>query len=171
MTKNKLAIIGGSGLYDIGSPGKGTWNTVKTPWGNPSDQILSFKYKNKDVCFLPRHARGHKISPSNINFRANIDALKQMAVTDIVSVSAVGSLKEKLDPGTFVLVDQFIDRTHSRTKTFFDEEIVAHISMAHPTSHGLSNACEEALKKLKIKHQSGGTYVVMEGPQVSTLAE
>ena len=171
MTKNKLAIIGGSGLYDIDGLEKPKWNKVKTPWGNPSDKILSFKYKSKNVNFLPRHARGHKISPSNINFRANIDALKQLGVTDIISVSAVGSLKENLDPGTFVLVDQFIDRTFARKKTFFDEEIVAHVSMAHPTSQGLSNACENAIKQLKIKYQSGGTYVVMEGPQFSTLAE
>ena len=171
MTKNKLAIIGGSGLYEIESLEKLKWNKINTPWGKPSDQILSFKYKGKDVNFLPRHARGHKISPTNINFRANIDALKQLGVTDIVSVSAVGSLKEDLDPGTFVLVDQFIDRTFARKKTFFDEEIVAHVSMAHPTSRGLSNACEEAIKNLEIKYQSGGTYVVMEGPQFSTLAE
>ena len=171
MTKNKLAIIGGSGLYEIEGLEKPKWNKIKTSWGKPSDQILSFKYKGKDVNFLPRHARGHKISPTNINFRANIDALKQLGVTDIVSMSAVGSLKENLDPGTFVLVDQFIDRTFARKKTFFDEEIVAHVSMAHPTSRGLSNACEEAIKNLKIKYQSRGTYVVMEGPQFSTLAE
>ena len=171
MTKNKLAIIGGSGLYDIEGLEKPKWNKIKTPWGNPSDEVLSFKYKGKEVNFLPRHARGHKIPPSNINFRANIDALKQLDVTDILSVSAVGSLKENLDPGTFVLVDQFIDRTFVRKKTFFDEEIVAHVSMAHPTSRGLSNACEEALEELKIKYQSGGTYIVMEGPQFSTLAE
>ena len=171
MTKNKLAIIGGSGLYEIEGLEKPKWNKIKTLWGKPSDQILSFKYKGKDVNFLPRHARGHKISPTNINFRANIDALKQLGVTDIVSMSAVGSLKENLDPGTFVLVDQFIDRTFARKKTFFDEEIVAHVSMAHPTSRGLSNACEEAIKNLKIKYQSRGTYVVMEGPQFSTLAE
>ena len=171
MTKNKLAIIGGSGLYEIEGLEKPIWKKINTPWGNPSDEILSFQYKGKDVCFLPRHARGHKISPTNINFRANIDALKQLGVTDIVSVSAVGSLKENLDPGTFVLVDQFIDRTFARKKTFFDEEIVAHVSMANPTSRGLSNACEEAVQNLKIKYQSGGTYVVMEGPQFSTLAE
>jgi len=171
MTNPKLGIIGGSGLYEIEGFKNLKWRKVKTPWGNPSDQILSFKYKGKDVNFLPRHARGHKISPSNINFRANIDALKQLGVTDIISVSAVGSLKENLDPGTFVLVDQFIDRTFARKKTFFDEEIVAHVSMAHPTSRGLSNACEEAIKNLKIKYQSGGTYIVMEGPQFSTLAE
>ena len=121
--------------------------------------------------FLPRHGKGHFISPSKINFRANIDALKQLGVTDIISISAVGSLKEELAPGTFVLVDQFIDRTFARNKTFFDEDIVAHVSMAHPVSEGLMNACEESIKKEKIKYQRGGTYIVMEGPQFSTLAE
>merc|ERR1712072_145687 len=145
--------------------------SITTPWGNPSDEILNFKYKGKEVCFLPRHARGHKISPSNINFRANIDALKQLGVTDIISVSAVGSLKENLPPGKFVIVDQFIDRTFDRKKTFFDEDIVAHVSMAHPTSKGLMDACEESIKKENISYQRGGTYVVMEGPQFSTLAE
>jgi len=171
MTNPKLGIIGGSGLYEIEGLEKPKWKKIKTPWGNPSDEILNFKYKGKEVCFLPRHGRGHVISPSNINFRANIDALKQSGVTDIVSVSAVGSLKENLDPGTFVLVDQFIDRTFSRVKTFFDEEIVAHVSMAYPTSTGLSDACEESLSQLKIKYQRGGTYIVMEGPQFSSLAE
>jgi 5'-methylthioadenosine phosphorylase len=171
MTKNKLAIIGGSGLYEIEGLERPKWKSITTPWGNPSDEILNFKYKGKEVYFLPRHARGHKISPTNINFRANIDALKQLGVTDIISVSAVGSLKENLPPGKFVIVDQFIDRTFSRKKTFFDEDIVAHVSMAHPTSNGLMNACEEAIKKEKIDYQRGGTYVVMEGPQFSTLAE
>jgi len=171
MTKNKLAIIGGSGLYEIEGLESPEWKSITTPWGKPSDEILNFKYKGKEVCFLPRHARGHKISPSNINFRANIDALKQLGVTDIISVSAVGSLKENLPPGKFVIVDQFIDRTFSRKKTFFDEDIVAHVSMAHPTSNGLMNACEEAIKKEKIDYLKGGTYVVMEGPQFSTLAE
>ncbi len=171
MTNPKLAIIGGSGLYDIKGIKNPRWKKIKTPWGNPSDEILNFNYNGKEVCFLPRHGRGHINSPTNINFRANIDALKQLGVTDIVSVSAVGSLKENLNPGTFVLVDQFIDRTFSRIKTFFDEEIVAHVSMAHPTSVGLANACENALKQLKIKYQRGGTYLVMEGPQFSTLAE
>ena len=171
MTNSKLAIIGGSGLYEIEGLKNPKWKKVNTSWGDPSDEILNFRYKGKEVCFLPRHGRGHKISPTNINFRANIDALKQLGVTDIVSVSAVGSLKENLDPGTFVLVDQFIDRTFSRAKTFFDEEIVAHVSMAHPTSVGLANACENALKQLKIKYQRGGSYIVMEGPQFSSLAE
>ena len=171
MTKNKLAIIGGSGLYDVEEFKEREFLKINTPWGQPSDEILKIKYKEKEVYFLPRHGRGHFISPTNINFRANIDALKQLGVTDIVSVSAVGSLKENLSPGTFVIVDQFIDRTFSRKKTFFDEEIVAHVSMAHPVSNGLMNACEEAIKKEKIDYQKGGIYVVMEGPQFSTLAE
>ena len=171
MTINKLAIIGGSGLYDVEEFKNRELLDLDTPWGKPSDQILKTNYNNKDVYFLPRHGRGHFISPSNINFRANIDALKQLGVTDIVSVSAVGSLKENLPPGKFVIVDQFIDRTFARVKTFFDEEIVAHVSMAHPTSNGLMNACEEAIKKEKIEYQRSGTYVVMEGPQFSTLAE
>ena len=168
---NKLAIIGGSGLYDVEEFKDRKLISVNTPWGSPSDQILKTRYNNKEVFFLPRHGRGHFISPTKINFRANIDALKQLGVTDIVSVSAVGSLKEDLPPGKFVIVDQFIDRTFAREKTFFDEEIVAHVSMAHPTSSGLMNACEEAIKKTKIDYQRGGTYIVMEGPQFSTLAE
>ena len=168
---NKLAIIGGSGLYDVEEFKDREFLEIKTSWGNPSDKILKTKYKGKEVYFLPRHGRGHYISPSKINFRANIDALKQLGVSDIVSISAVGSLKENLQPGKFVIVDQFIDRTFARNKTFFDEEIVAHVSMAHPTSNGLMNACEESIKKSGIDYQRGGTYLVMEGPQFSTLAE
>jgi len=168
---NKLAIIGGSGLYDVEEFKERELLNIKTPWGSPSDQILKTVFKKKEVFFLPRHGRGHFISPSKINFRANIDALKQLGVTDIVSISAVGSLKENLSPGKFVIVDQFIDRTFARNKTFFDDEIVAHVSMAQPTSKGLMKACEEAIKKSKIDYQRGGTYVVMEGPQFSTLAE
>ena len=171
MTTNKLAIIGGSGLYDVEEFKDRELIKLSTPWGEPSDEILKTKYNSKDVYFLPRHGRGHFISPSKINFRANIDAFKQLGITDIVSVSAVGSLKEDLFPGKFVIVDQFIDRTFAREKTFFDEDIVAHVSMAHPTSKGLMNSCEEAIKKEKIEYQRGGTYVVMEGPQFSTLAE
>ena len=171
MTKNKLAIIGGSGLYDVEEFTNRKFIKIDTPWGKPSDDILKTTYNNKEVFFLPRHGKGHFISPSKINFRANIDALKQLGVTDIISISAVGSLKEELAPGTFVLVDQFIDRTFARNKTFFDEDVVAHVSMAHPVSEGLMNACEESIKKEKIKYQRGGTYIVMEGPQFSTLAE
>ena len=147
---NKLAIIGGSGLYDVEEFKDRELLDMQTPWGKPSDQILKTKYNGKEVYFLPRHGRGHFISPSGINFRANIDALKQLGVTDIISVSAVGSLKEDLPPGKFVIVDQFIDRTFARVKTFFDDEIVAHVSMAHPTSNGLMNACEEAIKRSNI---------------------
>jgi len=171
MKKRKLGIIGGSGLYKMEGFEKTNWKKIKTAWGKPSDEILIAKLEKEEICFIPRHSRGHKINPSNINFRANIDAFKQLGVTDIISVSAVGSLKDQLEPGKFVIIDQFIDRTFSRIKTFFDEEIVAHVSMAKPTSPGLSNCCETALKKLNIKNQRGGTYVVMEGPQFSTLAE
>ena len=171
MANNKLAIIGGSGLYDVEEFKDRELIKLDTPWGKPSDEVLKTKFNNKEVYFLPRHGRGHFISPSKINFRANIDALKQLGVTDIVSISAVGSLKEDLPPGKFVIVDQFIDRTFARNKTFFDDDIVAHVSMAHPTSKGLMNACEESIKKENIEYQRGGTYVVMEGPQFSTLAE
>ena len=171
MANNKLAIIGGSGLYDVEKFKDREFLDLNTPWGKPSDQILKTKFNKKEVFFLPRHGRGHFISPSKINFRANIDALKQLGVTDIVSISAVGSLKENLNPEKFIIVDQFIDRTFARNKTFFDDEIVVHVSMAHPTSNGLMNACEEAIKIANIDYQRGGTYVVMEGPQFSTLAE
>jgi 5'-methylthioadenosine phosphorylase len=171
MANNKLAIIGGSGLYDVEEFKDRELLKLDTPWGQPSDNILKTNYNGKEIYFLPRHGRGHFISPSEINFRANIDALKQLGVTDIISVSAVGSLKEDLPPGKFVVVDQFIDLTFARNKTFFDDEIVAHVSMAHPTSNGLMNACEEAIKKENIEYQRGGTYIVMEGPQFSTLAE
>ena len=171
MKNRKLGIIGGSGLYKMEGFEKTKWKKINTPWGKPSDEILIAKLEKEEICFIPRHSRGHKINPTNINFRANIDAMKQLGVTDIISVSAVGSLKEELEPGKFVIVDQFIDRTFSRTKTFFDEEIVAHVSMAKPTSPGLSDCCEAALKKLNIQNKRGGTYVVMEGPQFSTFAE
>ena len=171
MTINKLAIIGGSGLYDVEEFENRELLDLHTPWGKTSDKILKTKYKDKEVYFLPRHGRGHFISPSKINFRANIDALKQLGVTDALSVSAVGSLKNELEPGRFVLVDQFIDRTFARVKTFFDKEIVAHVSMAKPTSPGLIKACEKALLNLKLNYKIGGTYLVMEGPQFSSLAE
>ena len=171
MKKRKLGIIGGSGLYKMDGFERTKWKKIKTPWGKPSDEILLAKIGKEEICFIPRHSRGHKINPTNINFRANIDAMKQLGVTDIISVSAVGSLKKNLEPGKFVIVDQFIDRTFSRYQTFFDEDIVAHVSMAQPTSPGLSDCCESALKKLNIKSQKGGIYVVIEGPQFSTLAE
>ena len=171
MLKNKLAIIGGSGLYNIEGLSNVESLKIKTPWGDPSDELTKALFKSKEVIFLPRHGRGHFISPTKINFRANIDALKQLGVTDIVSISAVGSLKEDLEPGMFVIVDQFIDRTFARNKTFFDDDIVAHVSMAKPTSEGLMNACEESIKSENIQYKKGATYLVMEGPQFSTLAE
>ena len=171
MKKRKLGIIGGSGLYKMDGFKKVQWKKINTPWGKPSDEILNVKLDNEEIYFIPRHSRGHKINPTNINFRANIDAMKQLGVTDIISVSAVGSLKDELEPGKFVIIDQFIDRTFSRKKTFFDEEIVAHVSMAKPVSPGLSDCCEASLQKLNINFKRGGTYVVMEGPQFSTLAE
>ncbi len=151
MTTNKLAIIGGSGLYDVEEFKDRELLDLNTPWGKPSDQILKTNYNNKEVYFLPRHGRGHFISPSNINFRANIDALKQLGVTDIVSISAVGSLKEDLPPGKFVIVDQFIDRTFSRIKTFFDNEIVAHVSMAHPNFYWINECLRGSDKKIKYR--------------------
>jgi 5'-methylthioadenosine phosphorylase len=169
--KRKLGIIGGSGLYKIEGFNDVKWKKVSSSWGKPSDKVLVAKFEGEEIYFIPRHGRGHTINPTNINFRANIDVLKQKGVTDIISVSAVGSLKDNLEPGKFVIVDQFIDRTFSRAKTFFDEEIVAHVSMAKPTSPSLSNCCQSALNKLNIKNQKGGTYVVMEGPQFSTFAE
>ena len=171
MLKNKLAIIGGSGLYNIEGLSNVESLKINTPWGEPSDELTKASFKSKEVIFLPRHGRGHFISPTKINFRANIDALKQLGVTDIVSISAVGSLKENLEPGMFVIVDQFIDRTFARNKTFFDDDIVAHVSMAKPTSEGLMDACEESIKSENIQYKRGATYLVMEGPQFSTLAE
>jgi len=171
MKKRKIGIIGGSGLYKIEGFESSKWKKVKTSWGQPSDSVLISKFNGEDICFIPRHGRGHRINPTKINFRANIDAMKQLGVTDIISVSAVGSLKEHLMPGTFVIVDQFIDRTFARTKTFFDDEIVAHVSMAKPTSPGLRKCCESALTKLNIVYQNSGTYLAMEGPQFSSLAE
>lgn len=171
MKKRKLGIIGGSGLYKMEGFKRSKWKKIKTSWGSPSDEILIAKYENEEICFLPRHSRGHKINPTKINYRANIDAMKQLGVTDLISVSAVGSLKENLSPGTFVIPNQFIDRTFSRIKTFFDDEIVAHVSMARPISLGLTHCCESVLKSLNIKYQIDGTYVTMEGPQFSTRAE
>ena len=172
MKKNfLLAFIGGSGVYQIEELKNQKWVNVNTPWGDPSDKILTGTVNNNKVLFLPRHGRSHIYSPSEINYRANIYALKKLGATDIISLSACGSLKENLSPGTFVLVDQFIDKTVIRKKTFFEEGIVAHVSMADPTSKLIRNVCSEILKKLKIKHQNKGTYVAIEGPQFSTKAE
>ena len=165
-----LGIIGGSGVYDIDMDGA-RWKTVKSPWGRPSDQVRTGVIGGIPVVFLPRHGRGHIYSPSTINYRANIDVMKRMGVTDLISLSAVGSLKEELPPGTFVLVDQFIDRTFAREKSFFGTGCVGHVPFARPVSPGLQDRIAAALKSEKISYARGGTYVVMEGPQFSTLAE
>lgn len=167
----KLGIIGGSGIYDINGLTDKEWLKVVTPFGEASDDFLRGFYDGMEIIFLPRHGRGHKISPSEINYRANIHALKTLGVTDIISVSAVGSLRENLSPGTFVIVDQFIDRTFARKKTFFESGIVAHVSMAHPVCNRLGNYLEQAAKSAGLNAVRGGTYLVMEGPQFSTLAE
>ena len=166
-----IGIIGGSGLYEIDGLTNTRWERVGSPFGETSDEFLFGDLDGQELVFLPRHGRGHKIPPSELNFRANIDSLKRAGVTEILSLSACGSLKENLSPGTFVLVDQFIDKTIGRKKTFFEEGIVAHVPMSNPTSKLIRNACAEVLKKLKIKHQNKGTYIAMEGPQFSTKAE
>ena len=171
MTKAVLGIIGGSGVYDIAGLENARWRRVESPWGEPSDELLFGTYKGVDLVFLPRHGRGHIQSPTSINYRANIDALKRAGVTDVISVSACGSFKEELAPGTFVIVDQFIDRTHAREKSFFGPGFVAHVSMAHPTCPKLSKALGEAAREIGVKHAIGGTYLAMEGPQFSSLAE
>ena len=171
MTSTVLGVIGGSGLYDLPGLQKAEWRKVESPWGAPSDDILFAELDGLPMRFLPRHGRGHRLSPSGINYRANIDALKRVGVTDLVSVSACGSLKEDYPPGHFVLVDQFIDRTFAREKSFFENGLVAHVSLADPVSPGLVNLIEAAAKAEGIAHTRGGTYIVMEGPQFSTRAE
>jgi len=173
MSSNKtiLGIIGGSGVYDIDGLTNTYWKKIESPFGNPSDELLFGELDGQQMVFLPRHGRGHKIPPSEINFRANIDALKRAGVTDIISVSAVGSLKEELTPGTFVIVDQFIDRTFARNKSFFETGLVAHVSMAHPVCDRLGKHLETAAKNNGINVVRGGTYIVMEGPQFSSVAE
>jgi 5'-methylthioadenosine phosphorylase len=166
-----LGILGGSGVYDIEGLVNKRWMRVESPFGEPSDELLFGELGGQQLVFLPRHGRGHKIPPSEINFRANIDALKRAGVTDIVSVSAVGSLKEGLPPGTFVIVDQFIDRTFAREKSFFGKGLVAHVSMAHPVCGRLGGHLELAAREAGIAVSRGGTYLVMEGPQFSSLAE
>lgn len=171
MKKNILGVLGGSGVYNIDGLTNTRWEKVESSFGQPSDELLFGELNGQPLVFLPRHGRGHKISPSEINYRANIDALKRAGVTDIISVSAVGSLREDLPPGTFVIVDQFIDRTFARNKSFFGTGCVAHVSMAHPVCKRLGNILEEAAKQAGIKAVRGGTYLVMEGPQFSSLAE
>jgi len=171
MSKYKLGIIGGSGLYDLKKFTNAKYIDVTTAWGKPSDQIISFKHKGKEIFFLPRHGKKHNIQPSFINYRANIDALKQLGVTDIISFSAVGSLNDTIKPGMFVVPDQFIDRTYKRINTFFDSDIVCHVSMSEPTSESLMETCVNALKEIGLNFIHKGTYVAIEGPQFSTHAE
>ncbi len=166
-----LGIIGGSGVYEIDGLTNVRWERVLTPWGEPSDDLMFGELDGQRLVFLPRHGRGHRIPPSQLNYRANIDALKRAGVTEIISVSAVGSLREELAPGTFVIVDQFIDRTFARVKSFFDTGCVAHVSMAHPVCSRLGDHIEGAARELGLPVRRGGTYLVMEGPQFSTKAE
>jgi 5'-methylthioadenosine phosphorylase len=166
-----LGVIGGSGVYGIEGLEDAQWRRVESPFGAPSDELLCGRLEGQPIVFLPRHGRGHRIPPSELNFRANIDALKRLGVTEIVSVSAVGSLREDLKPGDFVIVDQFIDRTFARTKTFFGTGLGGHVSMAEPVCRRLGDHLEAAAKDLGIAHQRDGTYLVMEGPQFSTRAE
>ena len=171
MPETILAIIGGSGIYEIDGLQDATWQTVESPFGEPSDQILTGVLAGMKMAFLPRHGRGHVHTPTSVPYRANIDALKRLGVTDIVSVSAVGSFREEMAPGDFVVVDQFIDRTFAREKSFFGPGLVAHVSVAHPTCPRVSDACETAARDQGITVHRGGTYLAMEGPQFSTLAE
>jgi 5'-methylthioadenosine phosphorylase len=166
-----IGIIGGSGLYDIDGLEDKEWRRVESPWGEPSDELLFGILAGVRCVFLPRHGRGHRLSPSHLNYRANIDALKRAGVTDVLSLSAVGSLKAELPPGHFVIVDQFIDRSFAREKSFFGDGCVAHVSVAHPVCARLGDALETAARGLGLPVTRGGSYLVMEGPQFSTLAE
>ena len=166
-----LGIIGGSGLYEIDGLENMEWVSIDTPWGTPSDDILFAEYEGVKLRFLPRHGRGHPLSPTSVNYRANIDAMKRAGCTDLLSLSAVGSLKEEYAPGHFVMVDQFIDRTFAREKSFFGEGLVAHVSMADPICMRLSELAGKAAQAAGAKVHIGGTYLAMEGPQFSTRAE
>ena len=166
-----IGVLGGSGVYDIDGLSNKRWAKVASPFGEPSDELLYGDLNGQPMVFLPRHGRGHRIAPSEINFRANIDALKRSGVTDLISVSAVGSLREELPPGTFVIVDQFIDRTFARNKSFFGTGLVAHVSLAHPVCRRLGDHLQAAAREAGIPVVRGGTYLVMEGPQFSSLAE
>ena len=171
MTRTKIGVIGGSGVYEIEGLEDARWVRVESPWGTPSDEILTGRLDGVDLAFLPRHGRGHYLSPTDVPYRANIDALKRLGVTDVISISACGSFREELAPGEFVIVDQFIDRTFARDKSFFGSGCVAHVSMAHPTCSRLGDACETAARDAGITVHRGGTYLAMEGPQFSSLAE
>lgn len=171
MTKWTLGIIGGSGLYQIPGIEGGRWETVTSPWGVPSDQVYRGTLHGVDLVFMPRHGRGHRLGPTQLNYRANIDVMKRAGCTDLLSLSACGSLKEEYAPGDFVIVDQFIDRTFAREKSFFGEGVVAHVSMAHPVSSRIAGFAAEESAVLGITTHKGGTYLAMEGPQFSSLAE
>jgi 5'-methylthioadenosine phosphorylase len=171
MTKSLLGILGGSGLYDLPGLTDARWETVSSPWGEMSDDVLRGRVGATEIAFLPRHGRGHKYAPSDINYCANIDGLKRLGVTDIISVSATGSYKQELPPGTFVIVDQFVDRTTQRVSSFFGKGCVGHVGFGHPTSPGLMDRLEAAARAEGITYRRGGTYVCMEGPQFSTQAE
>lgn len=166
-----LGIIGGSGLYEIAGLEDTRWEAIATPFGEPSDEFFFGRLAGRDLVFLPRHGRGHRLPPGDINYRANIDAMKRAGVTEILSLSAVGSLREDLTPGTFVIVDQFLDRTSFREKSFFGPGLVAHVAMAKPVCGRLGQAVAKACEGADIRVVQGGTYLVMEGPQFSTLAE
>jgi 5'-methylthioadenosine phosphorylase len=169
--RSVVGIIGGSGIYDIDGLEDRQWIKASSSFGEPSDEILCGTLHGQAMAFLPRHGRGHTIPPSEVNYRANIDALKRLGVTDIISLSAVGSLKENLAPGTFVIVDQFIDRTFAREKSFFGRGLVAHVSMAHPVCTRLGDWLQQAARNANMAAVRGGTYLAMEGPQFSSLAE
>jgi 5'-methylthioadenosine phosphorylase len=171
MTQWILGVIGGSGLYGVDGLEGGRFETISSPWGQPSDQVFRGRLNGIELVFLPRHGRGHRISPSEVNYRANIDALKRVGVTDILSLSACGSLQEAYAPGHFVAVDQFIDRTFARNKSFFGTGCVAHVSVAHPVCSRLMQLGADAAVAAGITVHRGGTYLAMEGPQFSTLAE
>ncbi len=171
MTEPVIGIVGGSGLYHIEGLAEQEWRAIDSPWGRPSDELLCGRLDGVPVVFLPRHGRGHRLSPTHLNYRANIDILKRAGVTDVLSLSAVGSLQEAFPPGHFVIVDQFIDRSFAREKSFFGDGVVAHVSMADPVCTRLGDALEEAARGLGLPVTRGGTYLVMEGPQFSTRAE
>jgi 5'-methylthioadenosine phosphorylase len=170
-SKPILGVIGGSGVYEIDGLQNKRWKKVPSSFGEPSDELLFGDLNGQEMVFLPRHGRGHRIPPSEINYRANIDALKRAGVSEIISVSAVGSLKEELKPGMFVIVDQFIDRTFAREKSFFTSGLVAHVSMASPVCNRLGNHIQSAAKSVGIEIVRGGVYIAMEGPQFSSIAE
>ncbi|MBF9058200.1 S-methyl-5'-thioadenosine phosphorylase [Rhodobacterales bacterium HKCCSP123] len=169
--ETKIGVIGGSGVYQIDGLEDAEWVEVHSPFGTPSDAILTGRLGGVEMAFLPRHGRGHVHTPGSVPYRANIDALKRLGVTDVISVSACGSFREEMAPGDFVIVDQFIDRTFAREKSFFGPGLVAHVSVAHPTCPRLGAACAEAARDAGVTVHEGGTYLAMEGPQFSSLAE